>query len=52
MVASINIKRRGGREGGEREREREREEIYTPRARARGGVRTTRGVKGLSIVGP
>ena len=53
MVASINVKCRGGREGGrEGEREREREEIDTPRALARGGVRATRGAKGLSIVGP
>ena len=45
--------REGEREREERERgEREREEIDTPRARARGGVRATRGAKGLSIVGP
>ena len=51
MVASINVKRRGGREGGrERERERERESVL--RERARGGLRDTRGAKGLSIVGP
>ena len=48
MVASINVKRRGGREGG---RERERGDRYSASARARGRTRYAC-AKGLSIVYP